>query len=93
MLHIHNDTRRLVVLGDEKSVQQVLEALEGLVTASDEALGLIGPDLENQVAVTKLLLDFHDESEVPENGIQDFFGCLVHCSEGEEGLVVGGQEA
>jgi hypothetical protein len=84
VLHIHHDARSLVVLGDEKAVHEELETLKRLLPTPDKTLGFISPDLEDQVPVTKLFLDFHDESEVPENRIQDFFRGLVHCSGEEE---------
>ena len=84
MLNIHNDTGSRDVLRDENPVDQELEALEGLLPASDKALGLVGPDLENQVSFLKLFLDFHKETEMTEDGLQDFFGCLVHRSGGVE---------
>jgi len=80
MLDIHDDAGRLVVLGKEDAVDQELEALERLIPATNKALRFVGPDLEDQVSVTKLLLDFSNETEVAEEGVQNFAGCLVHGS-------------
>lgn len=92
MLHIDNDAWSLVILRDQEAVHEELETLERLLPTPDKTLRFISPDLEDQVPVTKLFLDFHDESEVPENRIQDFFRGLVHCS-GEEESQFWGREA
>jgi hypothetical protein len=67
MLDVDHDTGRSVIPALEDPVQQKLEALEGLVTATDQTLRLSGPYLKNPVTVPLLLLDLHDETKVSED--------------------------
>ena len=80
MLDVDDDTGCLAVLREQDAIGQELKALEGFVATADQALRFVGPDLEDQVSVTKLLLDFSNETEVAEEGVQNFAGCLVHGS-------------
>ena len=80
MLDIHDDSGSLAVLSKQDPVGEELEAIKGPVPTADQALWFVGPDLEDQVPVTKLFLDVGNKSEVAEDGIQNFAGCLVHDS-------------
>jgi hypothetical protein len=85
MLHIDDDSgERLVARGHgkEDAVDQKLKALECLVPSAYKPTGFSGPDLKDEMTVPFLLLDLHEETEVSEDGVQNFAGGLVHRSRG-----------
>jgi hypothetical protein len=85
MLNVDDDTGRFLVmvtraLRNEDTVGEELKALEDLFPPPDQALRFVGPDLEDEVSVTELLLDLCDKTEESEDGVQNFAGLLVHGS-------------
>ena len=78
VLHIDDDARGGGILGQEESVHEMLEVFHHLLAAADQALGLVGEDLEDRCALVLLVLDGGDEAKIPEHGVEDFGGLLVH---------------
>jgi hypothetical protein len=78
VLDIDDDPAPGRILRGEHAVHEVLEVIHHFVPATDKALGFVGEDLEDFIAVLFLLLNLNDKSEVSENGIEDFGGRLVH---------------
>ena len=56
----------------------MLEVLHHLLAAADQALGLVGEDLEDGCALVLLQLDGRHKAEIPEDGVEDFSGLWVH---------------
>ncbi len=82
-LDIDNDPWGLLfrsALCQQDPVEQELEALQILIPASDQTLRILGPDLENEVPVTDLLLDLDKKTEVSEQDLKNFAGGLAHLS-------------
>ena len=74
-------------LGEQDPIEHELEALKILIAPSDQALGFIRPDLENEMSVAELLLDLDKEAKVTEESFEDFAGRLAHRSLGWGGNV------
>ena len=78
VLNIHDYARGWGILGEEEPVHEMLEVFHHLLAAANQALGLVGEDLEDGCALVLLQLDGRHKAEIPEDGIEDFSGLRVH---------------
>ena len=81
MLDIDDDAWSLVILGQEDAINEELETFQSFLPATNQARRVICPDLKNQVPLLFQFLDFHKETKVSEDGIQNFSWALGHRSE------------
>ena len=72
MFDVHRDARGLGVAGLDQAIEEILDVLEGFVIRAGQEIGVAGVDLEDEPVFVGLLLDLHGETEVAEQGVEDF---------------------
>jgi hypothetical protein len=80
MFDIDDDSRSLGIVGQEDAVHKKLEALQSSFPTTNQTRRIIRSDLEDDVTILFRFLDFNNEIEVSEEGVEDFLGGLVHRS-------------
>ena len=74
MIHVHDHASRLGIARLKNPVEEKLQVVQRLLTASDKAVRFVSKNLQHLVPVALLLFDLEDKAEITKHGIENFPG-------------------